>query len=100
MEFLNFLWIVNYSPLFGTIPPLISHFEHDHFSLARIIESSRIAQVCNNLSFGWTIVNSQTPINLRFRVFNPTSTPLMVFGVTCGVIVDRLSYFEAYAMLQ
>ena len=44
-------------------PPLISHYEHGHITLPQTIESLKVCQALNRLSFGRKLANSkyQTP---------------------------------------
>ena len=50
------------APLPSNIPPSISQFEHDHFTLAQTIDNVGIGQALHNLSdFGWKIVNYNHP---------------------------------------
>ena len=47
MDFQILLWLV----MNTTIMPLISHFEHDHFTLAQTTESLRFGEAFSRLSF-------------------------------------------------
>lgn len=48
---LMILWFVMHASFFSIIPPLMSYFDHDHFTLPQTIESLKIDQALNSLSF-------------------------------------------------
>ena len=50
MHFPACFWTVMIEHLFSVIPPLISHFEHGHFTLAQTIENLGSGEALNNLS--------------------------------------------------
>ena len=70
----SILWLVMDAPLFSIILSLVSHFEQAHFTLAQTIESLKIGQVLNSLSFEWKLQVSKCQIkqvqalNLSSRV--------------------------------
>ena len=53
----------------STIGPLISDFENSSFTFAQTIESLRIGQAPNSLSFGRNLIKSkyQTPENHKVK---------------------------------
>lgn len=48
---LMILWFVMHASFFSIIAPLMSYFDHDHFTLLQTTESSKIDQALNSLSF-------------------------------------------------
>ena len=65
--------------LFSITGPLISHFENSHFTLTRTIESLKIDQALNSLSFGWKLVNSSKyqTLSLQVQALNSSTTPFI-----------------------
>ena len=49
------LWFVMDSPLFGTTPTFISHFEQGQFTFVQTIQSLKIDHVLSSMSFSQQI---------------------------------------------
>jgi hypothetical protein len=43
----------------STIPKLISHFNHDHFTLAQTMQNSMFGQALITLDLGWKLAKKQ-----------------------------------------
>ena len=74
MGFQAFFWLVTNSPWLSTIGPLISHFEDSSFTLAQTIESLRIGQAPNSLSFGWNLIKSKYQTPEKGQALNSSSS--------------------------
>lgn len=61
--------------LLSIIPPLISHYEHGHFTLALTIESLRIGQQALN-SFKWVLNERWSTLSIKLTTIASSSSQL------------------------